>query len=87
MPKYSQYAFLCSPDFSTYINMPSWLQIANVAKNRWCGAYWQSKGLKVISTISWGNSASFEFCFEGVEENSIVAIGMIGCKKITISIS
>lgn len=79
--KYSQYAFLLTPDFSTYADMNMWRQIESVAKNRWCGAYWQSKGLTVIPTISWSTPGSYEFCFDGVEQNSVVAIGMIGCKS------
>lgn len=79
--KYSQYRFLLSPDFSAYADMNLWRQLENVAKNRWVGAYWQSKGLSVIPTISWGLAQSFDFCFDGVENNGIVAIGMIGCKK------
>lgn len=81
LAKYSQYKFLLTPDFSLYSDMPMWLQIANIAKNRWVGAYWQSKGLTVIPTISWSTAASFKFCFDGIEINSIVAIGMIGSKK------
>ena len=81
LSKFSQYAFLLSPDFSTYSDMHLWKQLENVAKNRWCGAYWQSQGLTVIPTISWSTSQSFNFCFDGVERNSIVAIGMIGCKR------
>ncbi len=79
--KYSQYAFLLTPDFSLYADMPLWKQIENTAKNRWVGAYWQSRGLKVIPTISWSTPRSYEFCFDGVENNSTVAIGMIGCKS------
>lgn len=79
--KYSQYAFLLSPDFSTYADMRMWRQIESVAKNRWCGAYWQDNGLTVIPTISWSNSMSFDFCFDGVERNATVAVGMIGCKS------
>ena len=59
--KYAQYNFLLSPDFSTYTDMNLWHQLESVAKNRWVGAYWQSKGLTVIPTISWGLSQSFEF--------------------------
>ena len=81
LAKYSQYAFLLTPDFSTYADMNLWRQMESVAKNRWCGAYWQSKGLTVIPTISWSTPSSYDFCFDGVEENSIVAIGMIGCKQ------
>lgn len=80
LEKFSQYAFLLTPDFSLYADMPRWKQLENVAKNRWCGAYWQQKGLTVIPTISWAGAPSFEFCFDGVEQNAVVAIGMIGCK-------
>ncbi len=81
LQKYSQYAFLLTPDFSLYADMPLWKQIDNVAKNRWVGAYWQSKGLTVFSTIAWSTPRSYDFCFDGIEKGSTVAIGMIGCKK------
>jgi hypothetical protein len=81
LKKFSQYAFLLTPDFSTYSDMNLWRQLESVAKNRWCGAYWQSKGLTVIPTVSWSTSRSYEFCFDGIEKSSIVAIGMIGCKR------
>ena len=76
----SQYSFLLTPDFSTYADMDLWRQLESVAKNRWVGAYWQSKGLCVIPTISWSDARSFEFCFDGVQQGSTVAVGMIGCK-------
>lgn len=82
--RYSQYRFLLTPDFSTYSDMNPWRQLESVAKNRWVGAYWQSKGLIVVPTISWGLSPSYEFCFDGVEKNGVVAIGMIGCKQTKI---
>lgn len=80
LTKYSQYAFLLTSDFSTYADMDLWRQLESVAKNRWVGAYWQSEGLIVYPTISWGDARSYSFCFDGVEHNAIVAIGTIGCK-------
>lgn len=74
LEKLKQYKYLLTPDFSMFTNMPVALQIESVFKNRWCGAYWQSKGLKVIPTISWGDEKSFDFCFEGIEEGSVVAV-------------
>ena len=74
LKKLSQYKYLLSPDFSLFTNMPLALQIESVFKNRWCGAYWQSEGLKVIPTVSWGDERSFEFCFDGIEEGSVVAV-------------
>ena len=79
--KLSQYKFLLTPDYSLYADMPLWRQLESVAKNRWCGAYWQAHGLTVYPTVSWGLSQSYEFCFDGIEKNSVVAIGMIGCKQ------
>lgn len=79
--KYSQYAFLLTPDYSTYSEMNTWRQIESVAHSRWVGAFWQNQGLNVIPTVTWSTPTSFEFCFDGIEKNSIVAIGMIGCKK------
>jgi hypothetical protein len=79
--KLSQYAFLLSPDYSTYSDMNYWRQLKSAAHSRWVGAYWQSKGLKVIPTMTWSDARSYSFCFDGIEKNSIVAIGMIGCKS------
>ncbi|MBR6939697.1 MAG: DUF4417 domain-containing protein [Clostridia bacterium] len=81
LERYSQYRFLLTPDYSTYSDMDLWRQLENVSKNRWVGAYWQSKGLFVIPTVSWSDARSYKFCFDGVEQGSIVAVGMIGCKR------
>lgn len=85
LKRYSQYTFLLTPDFSTYADMDLWRQLESVAKNRWVGAYWQSKGLTVIPTVSWGSSRSYEFCFDGIEQGGMVAVGMIGCKHSRVS--
>lgn len=61
--------------------MDLWRQLESVARNRWVGAYWQSKGLTVIPTVSWSTSRSFEFCFDGIEQGGTVAVGMIGCSQ------
>lgn len=76
--KLKQYECLLTPDFSLYRDMPIALQINSVFKNRWCGAYWQSMGKIVIPTISWSDERSFDFCFDGVEEGSFVAVSTHG---------
>ena len=81
LKKYTQYAFLLSPDFSLYADMNLWRQMESVAWNRWCGAYWQENDLTVYATISWSTARSYEFCFDGVEQNAVVAVGMNGCKS------
>lgn len=81
LAKVSQYAFACTPDFSTYVNMNYWRQLESVAHSRWCGAFWQDQGMIVFPTISWSTPESYDFCFDAVEKGSTVAIGMIGCKR------
>lgn len=80
-PKFAQYRFVLTPDFSLYADMPMWRQIESVAKNRWCGAWWQERGMTVLPTVSWSTSPSYDFCFDGIEEGSCVAVSTIGCRR------
>ncbi|MDR0500880.1 MAG: DUF4417 domain-containing protein, partial [Coriobacteriales bacterium] len=48
----SQYRQVIAPDFSMYTNMALALQVFNTYRNRWLGAFWQSKGLTVIPSVS-----------------------------------
>lgn len=72
--KLSRYRAVLSPDFSMYLEMAPVMQLYNVFRNRWCGAYWASKGIRVIPTVNWGNESTFDFCFEGLEKGSVVAV-------------
>lgn len=74
LEKLDQYYALLTPEFSTYKDMPLARQIDSVFKNRWCGAYWQKQGMLVIPTISWGSIPCMDFCFDGVEKGSVVAV-------------
>lgn len=80
LEKFSQYAFLLTPDNSTYADMNYWRQLESVAHSRWVGAYWQSCGLTVIPTVTWSDARSYCFSFDGIVRTSIVAVGMVGCK-------
>lgn len=72
--KLDQYYALLTPEFSLYWDMPKALQIYSTFKNRWCGAYWQKQGKLVIPTICCAGEDSYDFCFDGIEEGSVVAI-------------
>lgn len=72
--KLSRYRAVLSPDFSMYLEMAPVMQMYNVFRNRWCGAYWASKGIRVIPTVNWGDESTFDFCFDGIEKGSIVAV-------------
>jgi hypothetical protein len=78
LQKLAQYRQLLSPGFSVYSNMPEAMQIYNTFRNRWCAAFWQRNKLTVIPTVVWGADNTFDFCFDGIEEGSIVAVSTIG---------
>lgn len=73
-----QFSYVLSPDFSPYAGTPQATKIFNVYRNRWCGRYWQDHGINVIPTISWGTEDDLEWCLDGIEKHSIVAISTMG---------
>lgn len=75
------YDCILSPDFSLYMDMPMPMKIWNVYRSRFIGAYYRSKGIKVIPTVSWAEKETFRFCFRGIEKGSVVAVSTIGVKE------
>ena len=75
------YKAVLTPDFSMYTEMPLSVKVYNTFRSRWCGAYMQAKGLKVIPTVSWGTPNTFWFCFDGIPKGSMVAVSTIGVRK------
>lgn len=71
-----RYYAVCSPDFSLYTDMPLPLQLFNTYRSRWCGRFWQSLGLKVIPTVSWSDSASYDFCFVGIPKGVMITVAV-----------
>lgn len=78
--KLKEYRAVLSPQFSMYTEMPVAVQIHQVFKSRWCGAYFQSKGMKVIPSLVWGEADTFWFSFDGVDEGSVVAVSTVGMR-------
>ncbi len=68
------YRAVLSPDFSMYLEMNPAMQLYNTFRNRWCGANFAERGLRVIPTVSWGDENTFDFCFLGIPEGSTVAV-------------
>ena len=74
------YTTLLTPDFSLYRDWPMMLQLWNTYRNRWCGRFWQEQGFHVIPTVSWSTAVSFEFCFLGIPQRSVVAVSAVGVR-------
>lgn len=71
-------ASFVSPDLSMYRVLPKVQRIFHTVVNRGVGAVLQSRGIDVIPNIAWSSSQDYSFCFEGVEQNSPVAISSHG---------
>lgn len=75
IPCLKNYRCVIGPDFSIFVDQPRAVNVWNVYRNRWVTSYWQSQSIQAIPSASWGNVDSFDYCFDGLPENSIIAIG------------
>ena len=72
------FAGAITPDFSTYQDFPKPIKLYNIYRMRVFG-YWLGKnGIAVINNVRWGTAETWEYCFDGIPLNSIVAIGTAG---------
>lgn len=74
----SRYKMVIAPDFSLYLDQSRTLNLFQLYQNRVVTAYWQQQGLNVIPSVSWGNANSFKYCFDGLPQNSVLALGGLG---------
>ncbi len=72
------FAGVITPDFSTFQDFPEPLKYYNTFRMRAFGYWLGMNGIAVINNIRWGTPESWWYCFDGVPENSIVAIGTVG---------
>lgn len=70
---------IITPDFSTYQDFPEPLKKWNTYRMRAFG-YWYGTMCRkqVINNVRWGTEETYDYCFDGIEENSTVAIGTVG---------
>lgn len=81
IPMLSRYKYVLAPDFSIYQDFPRIMQIFNHYRKHWLAAYWQENGVNVLPTITWGDKTSWQFCFDGEPENSVVVTSSVGAMK------
>jgi len=67
-----------TPDFSTYQDFPEPIKRYATYRMRLMGYWLGRNGINVINNVRWGTEESFEYCFDGIPENSIVSIGTVG---------
>ena len=76
--KLKKFKGIITPDFSTNLDFPDPLKRYNIYRMRAFGYYASKHGINVINNVRWSDKSSYEYCFEGLPKNSIVAIGTIG---------
>lgn len=67
-----------TPDFSTNQDFPEAIKIYATYRMRAYGYWLGCEGIEVVNNVRWGTAESFDYCFEGIPTNSIVAIGTVG---------
>lgn len=77
---------LFTPDFSLYRDHPLAIQLWNTYRNRWVGAFWQSRGLRVIPTVGWSTKESYSFCFDGLPLHGLVSVSSVGIMRDPVAI-
>ena len=70
-----------SPDFSIYRDMPLIMQYWNIFRSRAIATWLKDNGINVIPNVRTGDERTFEIACEGIEKDSIIAIGSHGCIK------
>lgn len=74
----SDYQSIIAPDYSLYLDQSRTLNLFQIYQNRVVTAIWQQMGLNVIPSVSWGNADSFDYCFDALPQQSVLAIGGVG---------
>ena len=79
--KLKEYPCVLTPDWSLYMDMPMAMKIYNVYRSRLFGQMCQDAGIQVIPTLQWAGSDTFQFAFDGLPQNSTVAVSTVGVMR------
>ncbi|MCQ2551104.1 MAG: DUF4417 domain-containing protein [Clostridia bacterium] len=69
---------IITPDYSTYQDFPEAIKIYATYRMRLLGYWFGQNGINVINNVRWGSSETYRYCFLGIPQHSIVAIGTVG---------
>ena len=66
------------PDFSIYRDMPYAMKIWNCYRSKLLAAIWQQQGLKVIPTVRFCDTDTYDYCFDGMPQGGTYVISSQG---------
>lgn len=75
----SKHPIAASPDFSMYWSMSLEEQKQNKDFNLWVGQEIKKKNSNTVFNVRFGDARSYDICFDGFPQNSIVMVGTHGC--------
>ncbi len=67
-------------DFSTNADFPDPIKRYNTYRMRALGFWFGVNGVPVINNVRWGTEETWNYCFDGIPYNSMVAIGTVASK-------
>lgn len=70
-----------APDFSQYTDMPYPQRIWNNYRGKLIGSWLQLQGINVIPNVTWSLPDSYDFCFDGIPQRSVIAINSTGVAR------
>lgn len=77
----STYRWVIGPDFSVQPQMPLEDKRHNIFNIKKITAWWQYNGINVIPNVVWCSGIDYEYCFDGLPHNSVIAINSTGIGK------
>ena len=79
------FKWVCTPDFTSYSDLPLALQLRQRYRNRALSFYLWNRGVNIIPTVGWGDPSTWDWCFDGLPKDSLVALstnGIVGKESI-----
>lgn len=76
-----QFAGVVTPDFSICADMPYPVKIMNSYRSKVLGVFFNDNGIRTIPNVRWCDEESLKYCIDGIERNSNIFVGTLGCKR------
>ncbi len=73
----SHFSGAITPDFSTNADFPDSLKRYNTYRMRAFGRWLSVNDIPIINNVRWGTEETWDYCFDGIPYNSIVAVGTV----------
>lgn len=79
LPKLRKFEGVITTDYSMLPEMLPGVRLWNATRNRVTAYFLQQQGLRVIPVASWCGEEDFDWCFDGLPEESSIAVSTNGC--------